>query len=140
MVARGPCRRCGSGRSSGRRCGRWCSSQARPPPWSLCGPWVALRWWRDQMIVKERARVALLALSRCGGRGGSRTRGAIVARSNGHGRGPCGPWWLFFASCVVFLEGHKSRGGGLGQLLKCIGVHGRALAGYIAPVLAVLVF
>lgn len=27
----------------------------------------------------------------CGGRGGSRTRGAVVARSNGHGLGPCGP-------------------------------------------------
>lgn len=27
----------------------------------------------------------------CGGRGGCRTRGAVVARSNGHGLGPCGP-------------------------------------------------
>ena len=38
---------------------------------------AALRWWRGQ-IVKERARLALLALSRCcGGRGGSRTRAAV---------------------------------------------------------------
>ena len=37
---------------------------------------VALRWWRGQ-IVNELARLALLALSRCGGRGGSRTRAAV---------------------------------------------------------------
>lgn len=81
---------------------------------ALGGPLVALRWWRGQ-IVKERARLALLALSRCcGGRGGSRTRAAVVARSNGHGLGPCGPWWLVLYIGVVLLEGYKARGGAFG--------------------------
>lgn len=49
----------------------------------------------------------------CGGRGGCRTRGAVVARSNGHGLGPFGPWGLVLLG-VVILEGDKAGGGVFG--------------------------
>lgn len=83
-----------------RRRGPYCG------PWWRCAggvvrlskSWRGWRCWRCRL---------------CGGRGGSRTRAAVVACSNGHGLGPCGPWWLVLLG-VVLLEGYKARGGALG--------------------------